>query len=187
MSELMEGHLDEFVELLDAWLYEDDPKEANQIGEQMSSLIQYVPSECKVAPPILYRAIAISNSLLHKIKNEERSSIILKNRKYSSWTYNEGSAMSFAFHMQPPKRATNVILKKRIPPSSILLNVYKFIRYMSKKATTPIFDTETRSVAFQEKEIIVQTSSTFEIKPQDIYIVMDIKHSKWISFSEFKI
>jgi hypothetical protein len=175
------------VDLLDAWIHSDNYQKANKLGKQLDVLIKDIPPECrKVSSNVLYRGIAVDTSLLQKIKEGEKHSLFLENRKYSSWSYDLNAVKQFAKWMRVPEEKTYVILKCAFSQSSILLNVYSFMEYTAQHYPQNIlFDSDTIEIATEKQEVIIKTSSKFEIEPHCLYLFMNTKRLRWNLFSEF--
>lgn len=156
--------------ILDAWIgVGGEPIAIKLIGEDLDKLLtEYkkdLPSEILKSPSnTLYRVILVGKKQYAKAKKGEF--LELKNRPYSSWTYDVNAAKSFSTDPALSRRFTKdyvmVILRRTFSDNEILLNVPQAAKFANmRRPFIPV-----------EKEIIVHNiHNNFIFKPQEIYLI----------------
>jgi hypothetical protein len=166
MSDLLDKKL---VKAFVSWVIDDNDEKAAK-GARLEKYSANLPIEFKRAPSnLLYRCILVSDSLLEKVKTQDKP-LVLRNRKYSSWTYDLQAAKNFseaAQHYLTTFEKTFIILRKSFPSNQIILNIEAFGRYLGEQS----IDTQKQfrgierfyvaiHVAQIEKEIAVKNISS---------------------------
>lgn len=179
VPELLEG-------ALDGWSEGDKYARVSKWGELIDRLTKYLPSYVKQSPTnTLYRFVAISSTLLKQVKLG-RKQAILRNRKYSSWTYDLQAAKHlgelmyrYKFHNVNKinhievKRTelTAVILKRTFSNDQILLNLNEAYEYLGQQSSHE-----------DEFEIIVKNANKdYKFTAEDIYLYAE--DGKWKNFA----
>lgn len=148
---------------------------AKQAGVRLERLMRYVPSKIKRSPVnTLYRAIIIKESLLNKVLKKNKY-FILKNRKYSSWTYDLKAAKRFAEDFLMSKDYCFVILRKTFKPDEMIVNIPELRRYLYHEK---MLEGNDYSYVYREKEIIVKIAGNdhrFTIDNIELYETKDSK------------
>lgn len=161
--------------LVDIWMAYENYESAEDAAEQLAQYYRIIPDEFKKAPEavgnIFYRATAIRQSLFDKIQNGEDRPLILRNRKYTSWTWDLIAAEDFGREKSEKVHdAAIVIFQKEFP--KIFLNVTALNRYFSL-----------RRGLFGEKEVIIRSQyKDLELTPKDIYSYLHA--NEWFRFKK---
>jgi hypothetical protein len=175
------AHQFEIKSELEGWLYADNYKQAIKHAERLEHLTKYLPEECKRSPSnILYRCVMVNKSLLDKVVEGKKSHLVLRNRLYSSWTYDEEAAHKFGSSIHPDIYKNNsrilVMLKRTFSKDEIMLAVLPAV-YAVGIGTT---------IVKEEKEIIVKNiKKDFKFKPEEIYLLRREKGS-WFTLEEYR-
>lgn len=154
------------TEILSGWLEAGggDYPFAVEVGTSIEKLSKYLPKELKTSPTnTLYRFVEISLPLLQKVKRDEKQAI-LRNRRYSSWSFSLDSVKKFGTDSgSHVDRYAGVILQRMFSNDQILLNIHACFKYLPKLDKTSEW----------EKEILVKNSSKdFKFTAKDLYRVM---------------
>jgi len=168
-------HLD-FYGLLLNWMHFPASKE-QYIGEQLDKVIKVlkqkedIPENVIKSPSnTLYRAVLVALNVFKKEKP-----LKLKNRKYSSWTYDLEAAKEYgdkAFIRARDKRDfVLVILKRKFLNEEIMLNIPEACRWVDFPS----------HLATEEKEIIVKNvNKNFLFQVGEIILYKKEPSGVWI-------
>lgn len=159
---------------LSNWVREDNYTKAVKAGAILERSLSALPEDVKQSPSnTLYRALLVQPKMWTKIK--QGKPLILKNRKYSSWTYDLKAAKEFA-NRKDTMIATAVILRRTFKDENILLNVIPAVKFLHIKSNYYIA---------KEKEIIVKNvQKDFTFKPSEIYLHEGLGGWKYFSSAE---
>ena len=141
----------EFIKNLDEWLFKNDQKYADFLYRNKSNIPQYFRSYAKP----LYRGMSVNadfvNTLLTKGVTFD---------KHTSWTQDQKMAEKFAndpaFSTGKTSGETKILIKKGIPATSIILDIYGFVNYMGVGQLGMLgFDETSLDSAMKEKEVLI--------------------------------
>jgi DUF2075 family protein len=140
-------------------------KLAIETGKTIEALSKYLPERLKKSPTTtLYRFVEISLPLFKKVRRNKKQAV-LRNRKYSSWSYSLNDVKEFGEDLgvyEPDY--VGVILKRTFSDNQILLNIPEYLDFFPNLSKS----TE------REKEIIVKNASKdFRFTIKDIHEVMN--------------
>lgn len=164
------------AEALRNWGGGGNYEKAAKWGRKLEQLLPYMPAETKQAPTnTLFRLIIVKQPLLDKILNENKP-LILKNRRYSSWTSSARAAAQFTKNRHLSRNEAYVILQKTFTPNEILVNVFELASYLSKRGLMPIYE-----YMHDEQEIIVRnTSNDYKLTLKNIGLWKNYDTGKWV-------
>jgi hypothetical protein len=166
-------HGKEIADALSNWIYSSNFEKSSKYGGRLYRYRQYIPENLKQSPSnTLFRAMEIDQSLFDKIISGQKKYIELKNRMYSSWSYNLLATKAFGESFEyeaAQKKQIIIILRKTFTPNQIFLNIEKAARYFGVKST----------YSEDEFEIIIRTSQNFKFIFKDIYSYLDHEKSVW--------
>lgn len=152
------------------WLDGDNYEKAFKLGERLKRFVQDLPPEVKKSPSnTLYRCLAVGVKSIQNIR--KGVPLTLKNRKYSSWTYDVEAAKNFGDQLSSESELQRkglrvIILKKYFSDDKILLNVEKATQLFLTEGDYGYLDT-----AETEKEIIVENvQGEFKFSLENIYL-----------------
>lgn len=165
-------NLDKITEALKVWIDASNYNKTTYAGKLLERLRSYIPEEFFKSPSnTLYRAVSITPKALEKLKRGEP--VVLKNRRYSSWTYDPQAALAFGNTQLRGGTNPIVVLKKMFSSNEIFLNVYEFGLYLADRLKVY------RHILDDEKEIAVKSASKdFKFTKNDIYRYLPGK-GKW--------
>jgi hypothetical protein len=176
--------MDKIADLVFNWtgLSAFNYQEAVKWGQKLEALVPYMPPVALQFPKnTLYRLVKVKKSAFDKALKGKP--LILKNRKYSSWTYSIQAAKDFSDDVALHPDEVFVILRRTFTNSEMLLNVRELIKYLAK--TEGYFEDEdlfSVQAYMQEKEIIVKNiKNDFKFTLKDIYKYMDAESEEWLS------
>lgn len=161
---------------LEQWTLGYEYSKAVKYAKQLDKLSSYLPKKFYKAPRLLYRAILVAPKAFERIK--QGKPLILKNRKYSSWTTNITAAQHFADNSENSKNYIRVVLRKTFTPDEILLNIEKLGMYLYEynKFKYP------RMLQEEQEVLIKNPIVNFRFTPENIYKYSE-KHYKWKKFN----
>lgn len=165
-------HRDKIEEALWAWMQHSSYSQSGKLGAALYRYKDEIPKEFKQSPNnTLYRVIGVSNELFNKVLTGNKKTLMLKNRTYSSWTYDLAEAKVFGKkQVRSHPELTPVLFRKKFSGAQIFLNVTKLAQFLNIK-----------SQLWHEKEIIVRNVlKDFTFTPKDIYLYA--KDKKWLPF-----
>lgn len=152
---------------LSEWLEGHNYDKAVKYGKMLDKLASQIPDKFKKSPTnTLYRLVMVKKAFFEKIK--KGAPLILRNRKYSSWSYNLKSTMYVKDLTEKlAKDYVMVVLQRKFSDNQILINVAPLVDFLSDYF---IDNWTTLDMVKAEKEIIVKNSSDdFKFKPEEIY------------------
>lgn len=149
--------------VLNTWTGGNAYADASKIGSVIEKLTKYLPFYVKKSPTsTLYRFVSISTRLLKKVQKGEKEAI-LRNRRYSSWTYNLDAAKDLAEANILDiinEGYTPIILRRTFSSDQILLNINEAYEFLGRQ--DPHED---------ENEIIVKNANKdYKFTSKDIYL-----------------
>jgi hypothetical protein len=153
-------------------------KLAIELGTTIEKISKYLPEKLKKSPSnTLYRFVEISTSLIEKVERNEKQAI-LRNRKYSSWSYSLEAVKKFGDMIgSHVSQYTGVILKRTFSDNQILLNVPECLKLLPNLDDTSEW----------EKEIIVKNAlKDFKFTASDIHLVQRYNIPKPHTWKELK-
>jgi hypothetical protein len=173
------------VHALNAWLLGDNYEKTLKIGKQLDSLQSSLPADVLIPPSYtLYRCIKVEQKAFEKAKKGKV--LTLKNRKYSSWTYDLYAAKKFGTTHSRSESEVLVILRKKFSKSEILLDVSKAAKLV------PFYSSLPQELIKDEKEIIVRSAiKDIKLKPENIYLYKELSDlpawkTSWLKFQRKK-
>jgi hypothetical protein len=135
-------------QMLQKWVDADNYSKAVKWGQMLDKMMQHLPAEIREMPEniMLYRGVRVNGVAFDKLLQYDKP-LILKNRKYSSWTTDLEVAKSFGGGIIP-KGLTGVILGRQFQKQVLLLDVNRVAEYL-----------HIANELMQEHEIIVKNSN----------------------------
>lgn len=172
--------IDELRQTIIDWLQGSTYTKTLKIGKKIEKLISYMPSKVQKSPTnTLFRVMLVKEPLFEKLLTQNKP-LILKNRKYSSWTYDfKGiKGLGTIKYIEKGKGFIPVVFQKTFEDNEILLNLTATLKYLQKWGRDLPFEYEhTLNI---EREIIVKNSGDiFKFTCDNIYAYRD---KKWIFY-----
>lgn len=173
LNRYLVSHSKQISDALSNWIYSSNFEKSSKYGGQLYKYRNYIPEDLKQSPSDkLYRVIEIDQSLFDKIQSGQKKYIELKDRMYSSWSYNllatKAFGDTFGYEALQNKRIV-VILQNVFTPDQIFLNVEKAANYFGIKSV----------YSKEEFEIIVRTSKSFKFTFKNIHSYLDYRKGFW--------
>lgn len=160
---------DELASTLTLWVDADTPeqlkKAAAALGRVVEARRDELPPELFKTPSnTLYRAILVARSMYNKVRGGEP--LVLKDREYSSWTYDVNAAKKFGNGPVVSKKFKPdyvlFILKRTFTDDEVFLNVVEAAKYANVG----------RSYLELEKEIIVRNrGQNYTFRPEEVHLM----------------
>lgn len=163
---------------LESWLEGGDYDEIVSYGRKLDALQKYLPREVKTSPHNrLHRYVLVKTKALDKCLHKDKP-LVLKNRKYSSWTRNTEVAWSMLDVVDEEEDTRVVILQHKFSSSDILLNVPDTLNYIAKQGIE-----EAEAIADEyahEQEVIIKNNfNNFKFTLKNIFVYED-EEGEWI-------
>lgn len=145
-------HIAEIKEAYEKWVDGDNYARAVKWGRQLDRLKRYMPEQALQFPTNrLFRLIIVKQNVLDKVLRKEKP-LILKNRKYSSWTTSARAAAKFTEKRYLSDDEAYVILQKTFTPDEMLVNIPELMRFLNKQGTgVDLYD-----YILDEQEVVVR-------------------------------
>lgn len=122
---------EDMIYALKKWIKGDNYAKAVKWGKILNKLVHYLPAEVREVPTentMLYRGVHVKKEAFDKLLQSDKP-LVLKNRKYSSWTTDRGVAKSFG-GSGIPEALTGVVLGRKFSKQALLLDVDKVAIYL---------------------------------------------------------
>lgn len=154
------------------WLEGDNYKKAAVYGRRLNRFRKYFPPEVVHVPSLtLYRLIKVRNTAFDKCLKDSKP-LILKDRRYSSWTWDLENAQDFAGN---DLDYTNIIFAKTFSPDDIVANIPALFNFLSEEidqqppAVREPIPKGLLNIAKREYEAVVRNSSDdYKVTAKDI-------------------
>lgn len=168
-----ESPYDKIAAVLQNWIEGDTYAKTSKWGRRLEDLKAFMPPEAlTLSSNTLYRGIRVKKQAFDKLLTRGKP-LILKNRRYSSWTPEIKLAKHFA------ERSSNdevgVVFRRTFSSDEIVVNVMKLQH---------ILDMQELEEAFGRKrwpEIIIKNiNNDYRFTLKDIYAYFDPQTKKWI-------
>jgi hypothetical protein len=147
----------EFIKKLDNWIAHNDKSDANWIKSKKN----LIPLMFRTYNQYLYRGMVI----------DEIGKSGLTFDQVSSWTRSEKLAIAFAtdpkFKTSKSKGALSILIKKKIPASKIIFDIYGFFLFMGE-AQLEMLGVDDTSIDSIKKEQEVLVDKGIKILTSDI-------------------
>lgn len=153
---------------LKAWMEGNNYSKAVKWSRMLDKFIHYLPPKVREVPAniILYRGIHVAKTAFEKLTERDKP-LVLKNRKYSSWTADIRIAKDFA--SMPSSSKIGVVLGHKFLKEDLLLDVQKVFKYLGLED----------QINQEEKEIIVKNGNKdYKFTPKDIVLYQD-EWNRW--------
>jgi hypothetical protein len=168
-------NLQELTTAFENWVIGDNYTRAVKWGRQLDRLRPYMPEEAKNSPTHkLFRLIIVKQSTLDKVLNNEKP-LMLKNRKYSSWTPSTRAANRFTKYRDLDSNQAYVILQKTFSDDEIIVNIPELMRYLHQKGKIDSYE-----YIEDEQEIIVKRIHDYEFTIKNIGLWKNSDTGKWM-------
>jgi hypothetical protein len=170
-------NLNKLVELIETWIKSSNHEKAEELGEQLEKFIPEMPSEALEVPSTtLFRVVKVKSDAFDKLLEEDKP-LILKNRKYSSWTYSAEAVEQFAEeNLRYKPDEVQVILRKVFKPNEIFINVVSLMEYLLSSDLIPSIENYVQD----EKEVIVKNAyNDFTFTLRDIALYQRSGDKNW--------
>lgn len=123
----------DITQVLEQWAIGGNYSKAVKWGQMLDKAVHFLPPEALGLPDQaikLYRGVHVDETAFQKLLEKDKP-LILKNRKYSSWSADFNVAKSFASF--PSQNKVGVVIKRTFPKKDLLLNVQQLAKYLRIK------------------------------------------------------
>lgn len=142
-----------FIKHLDDWLFKNEQRSAKWIASKENQ----IPPIFRTFSGYLYRGMTVDDKFFQNMNSGKISF-----DKFTSWTKNEkiakafsgekGSTYSFTKH-----QGTSILIKKKIDPSSIVMDIHAFVAFMGMDQMMMLGLDETNyDSGFKEEEVLIK-------------------------------
>lgn len=156
---------EDFIKNLDGWLFKNEQKHANWIAGKKSG----IPAMFTKYDGVLYRGMTVDETFFKAVKEGK---MVFK--AHSSWSKSEKRAKGFvddpAFIVGNKSNGLKILIKKKIPASSIILDIHSLCMFMGEDQMTMLgLDEMSYDSASKEEEVLV--SKGIKIVESDISLL----------------
>lgn len=173
-----------FSNTLELWLDGDNYNKAVKYGRKLDRLAKYLPHKLKInSYNLLYRGVFVKEKALQKCLEKEKP-LVLKNRKYSSWTANIDTTRYILNSINSEEDEHGVILQRKFETNAALLDVPETLDFLVQKLEKRFYQKKVEELAdlySPEQEIIIKNGTdNFKFTIKDIYAYEGEDKGDWI-------